>query len=155
PMAVDARTHDMAPLAANRVWLTAMLTSLVAWALPALALWTLAASLKDGYDAVSAQLAYASSALSGGLLLAPGGVRVVGTTLIADLTAHGLSEPDAALIVLAIRLVTAGLATILGGMFVWQHVRTRTLDSEAHFDDIADVYDAQIPAAQRESLLAR
>jgi ubiquinone/menaquinone biosynthesis C-methylase UbiE len=54
-----------------------------------------------------------------------------------------------------VRLVTAGLATILGAIFVWAHLRTPAPASASHFDDISRAYDAQIPAPQREALLLR
>ena len=146
---------DLADLSGHGAWTTAVVASIAAWALPGAALWALAASWQPAYGMAPAQLAYASSALSGGLAFAPGGIRVVGAALIANLTASGLADGSAAVTVLAIRLLTAGLATVLGGMFVWLHLRTRPLESDTHFDDIAHVYDAQIPAAQRESLLTR
>jgi ubiquinone/menaquinone biosynthesis C-methylase UbiE len=93
--------------------------------------------------------------LTGGLTLAPGGVPVAGRSLAASLAAGGLSDANAASAVLAIRLATAGVATVLGAIFVWVHLRTRPLVSATHFDDIAHAYDAQIPPAQRAALLAR
>lgn len=146
---------ELAGLAGDRVWATAVGASLVAWSLPGLALWALASSWGGAYTAAEALLAYASSALTGGLALAPGGIRVVGATLLAALTEHGLPESRAAVTVLVARLITAGLATALGIMFVWVHARTRPPERDTHFDDIAHVYDAQIAPAQRESLLGK
>jgi ubiquinone/menaquinone biosynthesis C-methylase UbiE len=92
--------------------------------------------------------------LAGGLLLAPGGVLVVGGRLLADLRSAGFDEAAAASAVLAIRLATTGLSTALGGVFLFVHFRSRPL-SPSHFDEIADAYDVQIPRARREALLAR
>lgn len=146
---------NLAGISEDAAWLTALTASIVLWTLPALALWACAASWTGVYGFLDAQFAYAASALSGGLMLAPGGVRVVGASLIASLTATGLPEPDAAVTVLAVRLVTAGLASVLGALFVWVHLRTRPRARDSHFDDIAHAYDAQIPSPQREALLTR
>jgi 2-polyprenyl-3-methyl-5-hydroxy-6-metoxy-1,4-benzoquinol methylase/uncharacterized membrane protein YbhN (UPF0104 family) len=149
---------DLGSLASHGTWLAALAASAAAWALPALALWALAASWSGSFGSFGlpdAQLAYASSALTGGFLLAPGGVRVVGGSLLAYLAESGLSRADAAMTVLAVRLVTAGLATILGAIFVWAHLRAPAPARASHFDDISRAYDAQIPAPQREALLIR
>jgi 2-polyprenyl-3-methyl-5-hydroxy-6-metoxy-1,4-benzoquinol methylase/uncharacterized membrane protein YbhN (UPF0104 family) len=146
---------ELGSLASNGTWLAALTASAAAWALPALALWALAASWSGAFGLADAQLAYASSALTGGFLLAPGGVRVVGGSLLAYLAESGLTRADAATTVLAVRLVTAGLATILGVIFVWAHLRAPAPASASHFDEISHAYDAQIPAPQREALLAR
>ena len=155
PQEKHVRVGDFSRLVSHSTWLSTLTASLVAWILPGLAFWMMAAAWGRGFAVADAQFAYASSALTGGMLLAPAGVRVVGRSLIAYLTGSGLTEPQAAVTVLAIRLVTAGFATVLGVIFVWTHWRTGALTSASHFDDIAHAYDAQIPPAQRESLLAR
>src|SRR5579864_861346 len=137
---------DLGSLASHGTWLAALAASAAAWALPALALSALAASWSwssafGSFGLADAQLAYASSALTGGFLLAPGGVRVVGGSLLAYLAESGLSRGDAAMTVLAVRLVTAGLATILGAIFVWAHLRAPAPASASHFDDISRAYD--------------
>jgi len=149
------RTGEFAKLASHRTWFSSFAATVGAWLLPGTALWALANSWGDSLTGADAQFAYASSALTGGLLLAPGGIRVVGTALITYLTGSGLTEPQAALTVLALRLVTAGFAMALGVIFAWTHWRTRPLVAATHFDDIAHAYDVQISPAQRESLLAR
>jgi len=155
PASQDCRIDDLRSLANHPVWLSALGTSLAAWLLPAVALWAIVSSLTGGLDFVRAQFAYASSALAGGFMLAPGGIRVVGTSILTFLTATGIADSDAAVAVLATRIVTAGLAAVLGATFVWVHVRTRHAVEAGHFDQIAHAYDAQIPLAQREALLAR
>ena len=151
----DGQAAEFARLADHGTWLAALPASVAAWSLPALALWATATSVGARLSIARAQLAYASSTLMGGLMLAPGGVRVVGRSLIEYLRASGLSEPDAAMTVLVVRLVTVGLASILGAIFVRAHLRSSALASATHFDDIAHADDAQIPAAQREALLTR
>jgi ubiquinone/menaquinone biosynthesis C-methylase UbiE/uncharacterized membrane protein YbhN (UPF0104 family) len=151
----DSAIDDLRSLASHSVWLSALAASLTAWLLPALALWAIMSSLTSRLDFVRAQFAYASSALAGGFTLAPGGIRVVGTSILTFLTATGVADSDAAVAVLATRIATAGLAAVLGATFVWVHVRTRRGPNAGHFDQIAHAYDAQIPRAQREALLAR
>jgi 2-polyprenyl-3-methyl-5-hydroxy-6-metoxy-1,4-benzoquinol methylase/uncharacterized membrane protein YbhN (UPF0104 family) len=155
PLERSVPAAEFTKLASYRIWLSALAASVAAWVLPALALWAAANSWGRVLRMADAQFAYASSALTGGLLLAPGGIRIVGTSLISYLTIAGLSASQAALTVLAVRLATAGFATVLGAMFAWTHWRTRPLTTVTHFDDIADAYDAQISPAQREALLTR
>jgi 2-polyprenyl-3-methyl-5-hydroxy-6-metoxy-1,4-benzoquinol methylase len=155
PTSGHSGIDDLRSLASHPVWLSALGVSLAAWLLPAVALWAIVSSLTGGFDFVRAQFAYASSALAGGFMLAPGGIRVVGTSILTFLTATGVADSDAAVAVLATRIVTAGLAAVLGATFVWVHVRTRRRPNAAHFDQIAHAYDAQIPQAQRKALLAR
>jgi ubiquinone/menaquinone biosynthesis C-methylase UbiE/uncharacterized membrane protein YbhN (UPF0104 family) len=155
PSDPHVRAAEFAKLASHRTWFSAFAATVGAWLLPGAALWALANPWSGSLTGADAQFAYASSALTGGLLLAPGGIRVVGTALITYLTGSGLTEPQAALTVLALRLVTAGFATALGVVFVWTHWRTRPSVAATHFDDIAHAYDVQISPAQRESLLAR
>jgi SAM-dependent methyltransferase len=135
-------------LVRHRAWLAALGASVVAWVLPGIALWG-----SGVIGLVGAQLAYASSTLRGALYLAPGGVRIVGGTLLSVLSGSG--APEAVWIVLGLRLVTAGFATALGVVFAVVHARTCGRPTRSHFDEIADAYDAQIPPAQRASLLAR
>jgi ubiquinone/menaquinone biosynthesis C-methylase UbiE len=142
-------------LTPHAAWLTGLAVSTLAWVWPGLALWAIASSWTSALRMLDAQLAYAVSTLTGALTLAPGGVRAVGRSLAVSLTASGLSDANAASAVFAIRLATAGVAMVLGGIFVWIHMRTRPLASATHFDDIAHAYDAQIPPAQRAALLTR
>ncbi len=151
----EGQLADFDALAGHAAWLPAFVASVAAWVLPAVALWAIVGSLSGDFAFVRAQFAYASSALTGGLMLAPGGIRIVGTSVLAFLTESGVAESDAAIAVLATRIVTAGLAAVIGGVFVWVHVRTRTQSGVQHFDQIAHAYDAQIPRAQREALLGR
>jgi 2-polyprenyl-3-methyl-5-hydroxy-6-metoxy-1,4-benzoquinol methylase/uncharacterized membrane protein YbhN (UPF0104 family) len=146
---------DVARLTEHRAWLTALVVSLAAWALPALGLWGLASSWHAGFTLRAAEAAYASSALAGGLVLAPGGILMVGGRLLAALTAGGMGEPAAVVTVIAIRLATAGVAVALGAVFVGIHLRTRGRPAGAHFDAIASAYDVQIPEARRLQLLTR
>jgi SAM-dependent methyltransferase len=143
------------PLARTTTFSAALLASLAAWVLPALGFWILTASWGLSFAAWRAVLGYAASTLLAAVTLSPGGVVVTGERLLGDLAAAGAAPAAAALLVLGIRLSTAGVATALGFVFVLVHVRSRHADPSRHFDQLADSYDVQIPAARREALLAR
>jgi ubiquinone/menaquinone biosynthesis C-methylase UbiE/uncharacterized membrane protein YbhN (UPF0104 family) len=153
-LAGDRVRPEFPRLPSTRAWVVTFLTSVAAWVLPGVGFWILASTSSVPYRIERAEISYASSTLAGGLLLAPGGVLVVGGRLLADLRDAGFDEAAAASAVLAIRLATTGLSTALGGVFLLVHVRSRPL-SPSHFDEIADAYDVQIPRARREALLTR
>jgi len=144
---------DLFRLADARTWGTALAASVVAWILPGIALWWIAAA-GHPFDLASAIHAYASSSTLGGLVLAPGGVLVAGGRLLNALDAAGFPEGLAALSVVGVRLATVGVATMLGAVFVLTHLRT-VPSRGSHFDAIADAYDVQIPESRREALLTR
>lgn len=130
--------------------------SVAAWILPGLGLWGLARAWSGPVTVLQAQDAFAGATLLGGVLLAPAGVFVVGMSILARLDALGLDPSAATLVVFGLRLATAGLAIALGFVFVAYHlVRRPAPGGSAHFDAIADVYDAQIPEARRLALVAR
>jgi ubiquinone/menaquinone biosynthesis C-methylase UbiE len=150
--------HDERPatgrLASTRAFLPAFVTSVAAWLLPGIAWWGLAGAWDRPYGLANAELAYASSTLAGGVVLAPGGIVVTGPRLLAELSRAGLIETAAVLSVIAIRLATAGVSTALGVVFLLVHVGSRP-NRASHFDEIADAYDVQIPQARREALVVR
>ena len=141
-------------LITTRAWLAALTVSFAAWALPGMAFWGLTASWQPSYPTGRALREYSAATLLGGLSLAPGGILVTGRVLMSNLHAARVPDDGAALIVLATRMATTGLSTALGVVFVLVHLR-RSSAPAPHFDEIADVYDVQIPTARREMLLAR
>lgn len=145
----------LARLVQTRAWLPALSASIVAWLLPGAALWLLAGAWQPAIGPVEAQRAYATSSALGGLVLAPGGILVAGTYLLDTLAESGFDADLAALVVIAARLATVGVATVLGGVFVLIHLRSAPEASASHFDAIADAYDVQIPASRRDALLER
>jgi len=145
---------DVGKLAATPTWLAALAASVGAWLLPGLAFWGLASVDGSPFGVLQAERAYAWSAGLGGLVLAPGGVIVTGRSLLEALEAAGFPAGTAAIIVFATRLATAGVATALGGVFLLVHLRSRAA-AASHFDEIADVYDVQLPESRRLALLAR
>jgi ubiquinone/menaquinone biosynthesis C-methylase UbiE/uncharacterized membrane protein YbhN (UPF0104 family) len=151
----EGRETPLHRLSQTRAWLPALCASLLAWLLPGAGLWLLAGAWTPGFGLVEAQRAYALSSALGGLVLAPGGILVAGTSLLDSLRAAGFTAEAAALVVVAIRLATVGVATMLGAVFVLLHVRSAPAIDGSHFDAIADAYDVQIPASRREALLDR
>ena len=121
--------------------------------LPGLGLWLIAGAWSKTFSLLHAELSYAQSAATGGVMLAPGGVLVAARQMIDSLTGQGTPGQLATLIVLAVRLATAGVSIALGVLFVLVHLLTAATSSETHFDDIADAYDVQIPVSRRHALL--
>src|SRR5262245_10175324 len=140
-------------LASGKAWWTGLAASLVVWVLPGLGLWLLAGEWRPALDSVSAELAYAHSAVVGSVLLVPGGVLITGSDMLSMLALRGFGETAAALTVLGVRLATVGVSIALGVLFVVVHLRAAQASSETHFDDIADAYDVQIPESRRLALL--
>jgi ubiquinone/menaquinone biosynthesis C-methylase UbiE len=142
-------------LAGLRTWIAALLTSVAAWALPAIGFWLFARTPVQTLGVLDAARTYAASATASVLTLAPGGVLVAGREMLALLLARGYPESAALLIVFGVRLSTVGVSVALGIVFVLIHLRSASADSAAHFDDIADAYDVQIPESRRQALLLR
>jgi ubiquinone/menaquinone biosynthesis C-methylase UbiE len=136
-------------------WTVAFGVSVIAWLLPGIAFWRMANLWDPALGLLDAEHAYAVSASLGGLVLAPGGVLVVGTSLLDRLTLAGMPVDLATLSVFGTRVATVGVATALGIIFAVVHARTAPAASATHFDDIADAYDVQIPEGRRESLLEK
>ena len=140
-------------LVEGRSWSVALATSIVAWILPGLGFWTLVRVWDPGTQIGWGIGTYAESTALGAFELAPGGVLVAGGHLLAALEGRNLSPAAAAVSVIAIRLATLGLATVLGALFVVMHLSTRAAEDASHFDAIAQAYDVQIPESRRAALL--
>jgi ubiquinone/menaquinone biosynthesis C-methylase UbiE len=146
---------DFGRLATSASWLTALAASILVWALPGLGLWVLASGWGSDFGVLAAERAYARSATLGAAQLAPAGVLIAGPDMLAALARHGVPDALAVLTVFGIRLATAGVSIALGVVFLVIHAWTSRPDRFAHFDDIADAYDVQIPEARRRALLER
>jgi 2-polyprenyl-3-methyl-5-hydroxy-6-metoxy-1,4-benzoquinol methylase/uncharacterized membrane protein YbhN (UPF0104 family) len=150
---------DLGQLASGRVWLVALATSVAAWLLPGLALWGVASVWGHPYGLGYAEEVYASSALAGGLVLAPGGIVIAGSQLLDALGRVGFPDSAVVLSVVGIRFATAGVSTALGAVMLLVHLRTASswapAASEQHFDTLANAYDVQIPEARRHALLTK
>jgi SAM-dependent methyltransferase/uncharacterized membrane protein YbhN (UPF0104 family) len=148
-----SRAPQVERLEQGRTWTAALAASIAAWLLPGLGFWYVAGAWAFPFPLTHAEFAYAASSSLGGLVLAPGGVLVAGARLIGELEAAGVPVVAAAWSAFGIRLATVGVATMLGGVFLLIHLRTRAAVSSEHFDAIADAYDVQIPESRREALL--
>jgi ubiquinone/menaquinone biosynthesis C-methylase UbiE len=146
---------DVTRLSGNRAWFSVIVTSLVAWLLPGVGLWLIAGTWGDQFSLARAELTYAVSTGIGGVEGAPGGVIVAGGHFLSAFASAGFTPAKAALVVLAIRMATLGVATVLGLVFVAMHVWSPRSELATHFDAIADAYDVQIPEARRLALLDR
>jgi SAM-dependent methyltransferase/uncharacterized membrane protein YbhN (UPF0104 family) len=142
-------------LSEPRTWSAGLAASAAAWLLPAAGLWLLSQTPERSMSAVDAVYTYSTSGTASVLSFAPGGILVAGQNMLSALGSHGYSDSASVLIVLGVRLATAGLSVALGILFVIIHVRTSAGDSATHFDDIADAYDVQIPESRRYALLDR
>ena len=80
PNGLQPRHFDR--LASHSAWLTALTTSVVAWMLPGLGLWLIAGAWSETVSLPHAELSYAQSVATGGVMLAPGGVLVAGRQMI-------------------------------------------------------------------------
>jgi ubiquinone/menaquinone biosynthesis C-methylase UbiE len=138
-----------------RAWLAALAASVVAWSLPGAGFWIVARVWEVPYGLIEAERDYAASSALAGLVLAPGGILVTGTRLLDALAAQGLALAPATLAVVGTRLATVGVATALGIIFLIIHARPGSSASASHFDQLAEVYDVQIPEARRRALLER
>ena len=146
---------DVTRLNGNRAWLSVVVTSVAAWLIPGVGLWLIAGTWGDEFSVARAELTYAASTGVGGVEGAPGGVIVAGSRFLSALASAGFTPAKAALVVLAIRMATVGVATVLGVVFVALHLWSPRSELEAHFDAIADAYDVQIPERRRLALLER
>jgi len=153
PLGGFSSSRGIERLASTRTWIVALATSLAAWLLPGIALWILVASAGASPGLGWAEGVYAGSSLRAGLALAPAGIVVAGGELLAGVTETGVTASTAVLTVFGIRLITVGVSTLLGLVFLVLHVRTARAASASHFDAIADAYDVQIPEARRLGLL--
>ncbi len=149
------RARPLDRLANSATWLPALAASLVAWVLPGVGFWLLAGVWGHPFGLVDAEHAYASSSTLSVLAIAPGGVLIAGTQMLASLSAHGVPDALSVLTVVGVRLATVGVSMVLGGAFVLIHLRSASALGSSHFDEIADTYDVQIPEAMRIALLAR
>lgn len=152
----DTAAHACGRLTDTRTWTVALLTSIVAWLLPAIGFWILTrGSAQQAFRLVEALHAYAASTTMGVLSLAPGGILIAGPQMLASLGGHGFHNDAALLVVLGVRLATAGVSLVFGLVFLLIHMCSASAASATHFDDIADVYDVQIPEFRRRALLLR
>ncbi len=149
----------LAALNRGTTLLQAFAASLVAWAAAAASLALVLHGF--GVDALSplgAIGAFASATLAGAATLLPGGIGPMELTLAARLNAVTTAE-TAWSVVFLLRLLTLwfgvalGAIVLLAGHRAW--LRREPDAPQAHFGDLAPVYDAQIAPHMREHYLAK
>ncbi len=146
-----ARRAGIAPSAVDRLrdpatLLVALAASVIAWGIAG-SLYALAAgalgstlSLADGISI------FARSTLLGAITLAPAGVGATGSIAIVQLQTLGLTLAAAVSVVTLVRLTSTGAALAVGCIFLWRELRgdrTPVEEGVAHFDTIAQEYNAQ------------
>jgi SAM-dependent methyltransferase len=143
----------------------ALLTTLAAWVLPALALVIAVALVGQVIPFDVGVAAVSAGTLFGGLSGFPLGVSVAGSTMIGELRGAGVPTEIGVVAVLVYRVGTSFFAVVLGVVaFLLSRrrlariMRQRAPDHPgeiAHFDEIAHQYEEQIPRHIRERLLAK
>jgi SAM-dependent methyltransferase len=135
-------------------------TSLVAWLMPALALWGAVAGLGPAISPGQAAEVFSVGTLLGGAALLPLGTGVAGSSMILQLDALGLPSQISVVVVGLLRLGTTWYALALG-LLAFVRWRGPILSvarqpvAQDHFDDLADEYAEEIPAAVRDRLVGR
>ena len=135
-------------------------TTVVAWLLPALALWLAVGLLGQPLGFTPAVGVFSHSTILGGLAGLPAGVGVTGSSMISKLGAEGVPIGAAILATATWRAGTTWL-TVAWGLFSVLLLRRRALAfwrsprAADHFDEIAGEYAEQIPSHVRDRLLGR
>ncbi len=148
------RQREVGFVAAASVCSTAL-----AWAFPVVALWGTLRLLASPTSLAASATAFSAGTLFGGATGLPLGVFVTGSTMIAELVAAGVSDWASVLGILVHRAGTAWYAVILGltSLVLYRGRLARLLrgQGEAHFDELADEYQEQIPVHVRDRLLLK
>lgn len=140
----------------RRGWAVSLPLSWAAWGLPAVSLAAVSGAFGWPVSPWRAAGIFGRATLLGGLTGIPAGAGVSGSILRWGLLRTGLAESDVSWITAVFRGGTTWLAVAVGilALAFWTLSR-RTERAVQHFDDIAEVYDEQIPAYLREHLLRR
>lgn len=143
----------------------ALLATLVAWVLPALALVVAVALAGQVIPFDLGVEAFSVGTLFGGLSGFPLGVSITGSTMIGELRSAGVPTEIGVVAVLVYRVGTSFYAVALGVVaFLLSRQRLARIMHQrsahhagelAHFDEIAHQYEEQIPRHIRERLLAK
>jgi ubiquinone/menaquinone biosynthesis C-methylase UbiE/uncharacterized membrane protein YbhN (UPF0104 family) len=141
------------------VTLTALSATILAWALPILALVATVGLCARAVPLATGVRAFSAGTLSGALSGLPLGVSITGSTMIAELEHAGVPAGAAVLSVLVHRIGTSWFALALGiASFLVSRRRLVSVmrgTTAGHFDEIAHEYEEQIPKHVRDRLLAK
>ncbi len=137
-----------------------MFITILAWAMPGLALSGILYMLKSPLTLMSSLSTFASTTIFGGITGAPLGVGVTGSLLVQRLQVLSIDLSESVLCTLVFRMGTAWFAVSLGIVTIlisWKKLlyRLQTRNKQYHFDGIADTYKQQIPEYVRRHLLVR
>ncbi len=137
-----------------------LLSTAAAWILPGMALWAGLELLGSGLSLGTAIDTFASSTILGSVTGLPVGTGVTGSSMIAQLQAHGVPRTTTILATAAFRAGTAWFAVGLGLATAlryrrWLIALWRDQPSADHFDQIAEGYREEIPEHVRRRLLDR
>jgi SAM-dependent methyltransferase len=150
----DRRIRNVATIGA-----VTLITTTLAWLLPALALAATLAICGRAVPFAVGVKAFSAGTLSGGVSGLPLGVSIAGSTMIEELLAAGVAANVGVLAILISRIGTSWFAVFLGlAAFLLWRARLAGIMRDGgsdHFDLIAHEYEEQIPKHIRDRLLAK
>jgi SAM-dependent methyltransferase/uncharacterized membrane protein YbhN (UPF0104 family) len=130
-----------------RTVILALGLSVVAWGAASLLVAVAARGLGVAVGVLDGVRVFVTSTLLGAITLLPAGFGATGSVQIVELTALGVTVASAVLVVSLVRLTSTGAALTVGAVFLWRELRSgrgdRPAEGAAHFDAIADEYNAQ------------
>jgi ubiquinone/menaquinone biosynthesis C-methylase UbiE/uncharacterized membrane protein YbhN (UPF0104 family) len=144
---VGIAADAMSMLRSGSTVLVTLVLSLAAWVPAALIISAAAEALGAGVGAADGGRIFAASTLLGALTLLPAGAGATGSVAIVELARAGMVMETAVLVVSLVRLSSTGAAIAVGSVFLWRELRSlrgqRPAEGAAHFDAIAEQYNAQ------------
>lgn len=144
---VGIAADAMSMLRSGSTVLVTLALSLAAWVPAALIISVAAEGLGAGVGAAEGGRIFAASTLLGALTLLPAGAGATGSVAIVELARAGMVMETAVLVVSLVRLSSTGAAIAVGSVFLWRELRSlggqRPAEGAAHFDAIAEQYNAQ------------
>ncbi len=135
-------------------------TSGLAWLMPVLGLWGIVGQLGEPISTGAAAEIFSLGTLGGGLAILPLGAGVSGSSMIFMLNGTGMDFEASVVAIALFRLGTTWYALALGllAFLRWRRLIVSVVREgrvQEHFDELAEVYDTQIPEAVRERVVAR
>lgn len=123
----------------------ALMLSIGAWLLAAMLYFVAGAALHAPLSIDAAIAVFSRSTLLGAATLSPAGAGTTGSAAILQLTGSGFALANAVAVVTLVRLMSTGIALLIGVVFLWRELRGVAPAPElvAHFDTIAAEYSAQ------------
>ncbi len=162
-----ARFAERAPVGAAvlgrlteaRVMAPAIVLSFFAWIPACMLVSVSAAALGFSVPLAAGIQTFSRATLFGGVTLMPAGIGTTGSAAIIALGESGFDVRTSVSIVSVLRLATTGLTFAIGALFLIAEIgrvrRTPPRTSVEHFDEIATVYDTQLPPHIRDLLVTR